>query len=595
MSSVAKKMSLSLVMASVVTVMGVNEVVFAGQEENRKQLVATNSCPGCDLSGVNLDRLQMQGANLEGANLSQAKVRLSSLAKANLRRANLQNAQFGGSDLADADLRGANVQGATFAGAYMVGLQLDKGVVLNQTTAEAAVVSDQAAPEQKPVAPAVPPAAVSSAPVTPPVEEPGLLDKTWGGITGLFGAGEDGPQKKEAAAMSVKDASSVPTEQPAVQKTAVPTSSVEKKPVASVPGKSEAAAPEEPGLLDKTWSGLTGLFGQNEGAEKPKGSLSAEKQERPADEVASSVTASPPVPQPVVAERTVAAPSVPEKSVPEKFTTVIAQTESAASPHKAEKAEEPGLLDKTWSGITGLFTSDEEGAKQEGAAPAEKSVVSTADQVDRPIPAPVKTTVAPVPVTPPVPTTVVNEPPAEIAESVVLEGEPVVPIAPAVAPVVGRKEAVVQAQEKTGAKTGDAQEKTPKTTTEVPAVVANATPVLPVSEADMQVAKEKNRLQTLDSKKCYGCKLQGVDFAGKNLSGVDFEGADLTGSNLAGADLEGGNLKGAVLVGANLRGADLQGADLYKANLSKADLTDANLKDALLDDAQFVDTVGYKP
>ncbi len=563
-----RKKYLAVVMVGIVTIFGVNGVVHAGQEENRKQLVTTNSCPGCDLSGVNLDRLQMQGANLEGANLSQAKVRLSSLAKANLRRANLQNAQFGGSDLADADLRGARIQGATFVGAYVVGVQLDKGVALDQSSAEPVAVAEQAVTEKKSSAPAVAKTPAASAPASaPPAEEPGLLDKTWSGLTGLFGSGGGDAEKGDAVSTTKKEAP-VAAEKPAVEKPAV-----------AVQDQGKAAAPEEPGLLDKTWSGLTGLFGQDEGDGQQKASVPAEKQERPADAVPPVASAPPSAPVKAVAEK----PAV------EKPVVAVQGQGKVAAP------EEPGLLDKTWSGLTGLFVADEEEAQPKEAAPAEKTVVSTADEgvVDRPIPVPVPTTVAPVPVAPIAPAPIANEPPAEIAESVVLEGEPDVPPAPAVALMAGKKEAGVQ--EKTEKKTDVVQAKEQKKVADAPAVVASATPVPPVSEAGMQVTKEKNRLRALDSRKCYGCDLQGVDFAGKNLSGVDFEGADLTGSNLAGADLEEGNLKGAVLVGANLKGADLRGADLYKANLSKADLTGANLKDALLDDAQFVDTIGYKP
>jgi len=105
---------------------------------------------------------------------------------------------------------------------------------------------------------------------------------------------------------------------------------------------------------------------------------------------------------------------------------------------------------------------------------------------------------------------------------------------------------------------------------------------------------EKNRLRLLNTKKCYGCNLAGVDLAEKNLEGADLEGADLTGSRLAGADFENANLKGAILIGADLKNAKLQGADLYKANLSKADLTGAKLEGALLDDVQISDTIGYE-
>jgi len=127
-------------------------------------------------------------------------------------------------------------------------------------------------------------------------------------------------------------------------------------------------------------------------------------------------------------------------------------------------------------------------------------------------------------------------------------------------------------------------------------VKAGEKAIIPKEERPLDSAAdiEKNRLRLLNTKKCYGCNLTGVDLAEKNLEGVDLEGADLTGSRLAGADLENSNLKGTILIGADLKNAKLQGADLYKANLSKADLTGAKLDGALLDDVQVSDTIGYE-
>ncbi len=496
---ILRKMGMVLAMMSVL-IMGAHGVASAGQEgiqeENRKKLMATNSCQNCDLSGMNLDRIQLQGANLEGANLSQAKVRLSSLAKANLRNTNLRNAQFGGSDLADADLRGADLQGATFVGAYLVGAQLDKDAVVNQSSAEIAAVSGSA------------------------------------------------PEKKEVARTGQGGALSVP----------------------------ENPSPEEAGFLDRTWDGMKGLFGQGEKDAKKVNPASTEMVEAPVEVGSQPV---PTVQQPAI-EKAVAAPSVSVKDEP----VAAVQVKSESLPLQGEE----GFLDKTWDGITSLFGQDDDAKKVE-PVPVEKKIVS-ADEIALSAPEPVKKSAAVV--APSIPVT--NETGAIIIieESVVVEGEPDVPVAP-VAPVVERKE--VGVQEDTVKKASNVQEE--KTKVEGKAA-GSVTPVVPVSEVDVLATKEKNRLQALDTKKCYGCKLQGVDFSGKNLSEVDFEGADLTGSNLVGANLENANLKVAILVGADLRGADLHGADLYKANLSKADLTGANMKDALLDDAQLVDTIGYK-
>jgi len=296
-------------------------------EGHRKQLIETNSCPGCDLSGLDLDRENLTGANLEGANLSGVKLRLATLAQANLRNTDLRDAEFDGSDLAEADLRGADLRGATFTGAYLVGAKFDDEVILNQPAVELAA---------------------ENVPVPKRVNE---------------------------------DASEIPA--------------------------------QETGFFDKTVQGVKGMFGMG-------------------------------------------GKSVGHEAVAEKTESVV-------------QGEKPVQRD---------------------------SVFGTLGFGDTPDPA----------------------------------AEP-----------------------------------------------------------------EKNRARLLETKRCYGCSLVGVDLAGKKLVGADLEGADLTGSNLQGADLEKANLKGAILVRVDLRNADLRKADLYKANLSGADVTGARLEGAFLDEAQLSDIIGYEP
>ncbi len=88
-------------------------------QDNLKKLKETNSCRGCDLSGLTLGRMNLAEANLEGADLSRTKFQLSNLSGANLRNANLRGATFGGCDLGEADLRGADLRGASLEGAYL--------------------------------------------------------------------------------------------------------------------------------------------------------------------------------------------------------------------------------------------------------------------------------------------------------------------------------------------------------------------------------------------------------------------------------------------------------------------------------------------
>ncbi len=93
--------------------------------ENISLLKKTKACPGCDLKGAVLNRMDLSGANLEGADLTDAKFFLANLAGANLKNAHLQGAVFGGTDLAGADLRGADLRGADITTAYLVGVKMD--------------------------------------------------------------------------------------------------------------------------------------------------------------------------------------------------------------------------------------------------------------------------------------------------------------------------------------------------------------------------------------------------------------------------------------------------------------------------------------
>jgi len=394
----AFKRIVPVIFAAVVALNG-SDFAFAGQDTdqglsqgNRKQLIETNSCPGCDLSGLDFDRANLTGANLEGANLSKIKLRLATLVQANLRNTDLRDAELGGSDLAEVDLRGADLRGATFTGAYLVGAKLDDGVILNQPSEEL-VVENVPAPTR--VTEDI--LAVSS-------QETGFFDKTVQGVKGLFGMGKATEEK-----VVTKNGETIGRHDEAIP-AAVPVQPVVLPPV-EVHGIVGPTPPEEQGFFDKILQGVRGVFGLGN--------------------------------------------SVDHETVAEKTESVV-QIEKQA---------------------------------QQGATPG---TLGFGDSPD------------------------------------------------------------------------------------------------PAAEA------EKNRARLLETKRCYGCSLVGVDLAGKKLVGADLEGADLTGSNLQGADLEKANLKGAILVRANLRNADLRRADLYKANLSGADVTGARLEGAFLDDAQLSDLVGYE-
>lgn len=304
---------------------------------------------------------------------------------------------------------------------------------------------------------------------------------------------------------------------------------------AEISRNDEGAAAEEPGFFDKTLKSVKGIFGQGEGEENQAVTEKREETVK-SDEVIPTET---PVVQ-AVSEKDAVVDIAPAKD--EQPAVEAKGDEGAAA------AEEPGFFDKTLKSMKGMF------GQGEGTGP--ETVAEKAD------------------VAPPVP----GE-----QRAVSVESQP-----PAAPVVVEESQAVSTEPAVVESKAGVIQEEKQSPESETAGVIASGDK--PGSAADAG----KNRERLLDTKRCYGCSLIGVDLSGKRLSGVDLEGADLTGSRLEGADLENANLKGALLVRADLRNADLRGADLYKANLAGADLTGARLDNALLDDAQLSDTVGYE-
>ncbi|MDO8947062.1 MAG: pentapeptide repeat-containing protein [Desulfocapsaceae bacterium] len=284
-----------------ILVLNWNNLSFAGQgndhvhaQDNRKQLIETNSCPGCDLSGVNLDRENLTGANLEGANLSNVRLHLATLANANLRNTNLRDAEFGGSDLANADLRGADLRGTTFVGAYLVGTQFDNEAVMDQPSE--GVVSDNVPAQDSSEAHSVPasdeqvkssvveeregqidtsiqnqPSEIAKNVEDTPVEEPGFFDKTLESLKGMFvfGEGDENKTGTESVAETGKSDSVIEEATPAVEtvteKNVVVDIPAVKEEESSVAGGAEVlASPEKPGFFDKTLESVKNLFGQSE-------------------------------------------------------------------------------------------------------------------------------------------------------------------------------------------------------------------------------------------------------------------------------------------------------------------------------------------
>jgi uncharacterized protein YjbI with pentapeptide repeats len=128
-------------LAYLVTLIGFQTVVHADNEsdkvkENINSLLKTKMCPGCNLQGAELNRMDLSRANLQGADLTDAKLLLTNLSGANLKNAHLQRASFGGADLAGADLRGADLREIDLSGAYLLGTKFDGEIVKTKSYEE---------------------------------------------------------------------------------------------------------------------------------------------------------------------------------------------------------------------------------------------------------------------------------------------------------------------------------------------------------------------------------------------------------------------------------------------------------------------------
>jgi uncharacterized protein YjbI with pentapeptide repeats len=98
---------------------------------NIQQLLKTNACPSCNLSGADLSQIRLAHADLSGANLSGAKLNLADLTGANLQEADLERADLSGADLSFADLEGANLRGTKLEGVRLQRTKI-KGRTVNR-------------------------------------------------------------------------------------------------------------------------------------------------------------------------------------------------------------------------------------------------------------------------------------------------------------------------------------------------------------------------------------------------------------------------------------------------------------------------------
>jgi uncharacterized protein YjbI with pentapeptide repeats len=111
------------------------------QAADVKRLLATNQCPGCNLSGANLTNANLEFANLVEANLTGANISGATLVGANLNDANLASADLRGAKLNGARMIGANLNGANLVNANLLGANLIK-TNLNGAKLDAAKMPD---------------------------------------------------------------------------------------------------------------------------------------------------------------------------------------------------------------------------------------------------------------------------------------------------------------------------------------------------------------------------------------------------------------------------------------------------------------------
>lgn len=573
-------------------------------QKNFQQLMETNSCPNCNLSGAVLNRVDLSGANLEGANLAGAKLYLADLSGANLKNANLQGTALGGADLADADLQGANLTGAIMEGAYLVGAKMDGSVMTRRSqveddepeTGEVVYVDDEkksknlpftnkafvessSGPEKTDVAESVDEknlTPVATEPSTRQIEDTGKeskksstqqdeptqvqepMPKDSKKLVMLADAvvPEDAAQKKSRVEMNDKPAEiNTDEEKVAVEEDPAPVEKaalVEPPPeIDSKDAKEQQAAAAIPVQQDAPGQVLAD---QNIQEEPPTPSESL-----PAELASDSDTQE----KVDIQEKPAVIPeSVQEESapVPEPQDLVITDENVEVQPEEAPEQEMSGSMmnRETEPGV--ILDEDTVVAEM---VPVKEAVSDSAE-------------VTAAPETPP------ESPVQEESVIVVEKFEQVSLENDSPSPV---QEEILQLEQEAQATAVEAGSEEPP----VQDLEITGDDVVPgTAERDKELLVE----MLLDDNRCVGCDLSGVDLSGRNLDEADLERANLRGANLSDADLSEANLKGVDLREANLRDADLREADLYRANLSGADLTGAKFEEALMDMVYSTGAIG---
>lgn len=497
-------------------------------QRNFEQLLKTKSCPGCDLAGVVMTRVDLHGADLEGANLAGAKLFLADLSGANLKNANLQGAALGGADLANTDLRGANLTGAVLEGAFLNTAIIDgtfttvaNGDDDEVSTGEKVHVPDESKSKPVPYTRGV----VGNDAVRKPVIQEESVNKAIN-------------EEQENSETIIHSKKMVPMAAAVVPETAVKEHSVPA--VTTVTDEKESSVPKVKDQAAGVDVGATDI-------------PLADQAEKKVDTTA---------------------PSDPEMPVAE-LSEATDQTEDVVEVQQTVTVEEEIRTEEVDVG-QGLVEYVEE---REETVRIDEQVTIAAQQTgeaetgyldpDIPSDATVEEIMA-------IPASQIKKLPQVNEAAAGKEDSSLPPKAVEEKASPSVSDMIAAIEEEAGIKTSGGDQ--PMYTVETP--------------EEAIARQQRIIEDMLDKDRCVECDLTGADLSGENLKGADLERIILTNAKLIETDFREANLKGAVFQGADLRNADFREADLYRADFRGADLTGALFEEALVDSADFSGSIG---
>ncbi len=128
---------------ALVSTLVVSTAVNAEQPDQVRQLLETNLCANCDLSGADLSQAHLIGADLRNANLQGTNLVEANLEGADLTGANLQGADLTQSFLTNAVLTNANFDSANISQAQIYSVITEPDSILNADLTDTEVKSKE--------------------------------------------------------------------------------------------------------------------------------------------------------------------------------------------------------------------------------------------------------------------------------------------------------------------------------------------------------------------------------------------------------------------------------------------------------------------